>query len=157
MTESQELIYDLVYLVVNFGVTILSFVLCYILAKKNHMSGWFTFLGFFGLIGIVAVVLVAKFGNTNYDDYNRMNNNQSSYNNSGYYNGQNGNNTNNYDSQNGAGNSGYYGVQNGNTYGSSDTFVQNGEVIIRKYKSCPKCGAKLDEKASFCTYCGKQL
>lgn len=191
MTESQELIYDLVYWVFNFGVMILSFVLCYVLAKKYNMSGWFTFAGFFGLAGVVAVVLIAKFSNTNNYDYNQKNNNPYNFNNKDSYGGQNGynngyNNMGSYTGQtgNGAGNgynsvgiyngqnndstgrcgvqnipnpSGYYGVQNGNASNTSDVYAQNGEVNMRKYKSCPKCGAKLDERASFCTYCGKPL
>ena len=131
--------------IINMIITVVMIVVCYNLAKKNNMSFAFALLGFFGIVGVLGLILIIKFsgnnsslkdGNNTYSDYNGNNYNNTN----GGYNGNNYNANNSY-------NDGGYASQNGG-YSTSD-----GD----KFKKCPKCGAKIEKYASFCTYCGKEL
>lgn len=134
--------------IINLVITVVMIVVCYNLAKKNNMSAAFAFLGLFGIVGAVALILIIKFSgnNSNLKDGNNYNNPNGGYNGNNYNNVNNGYNRNNYNANNSY-NDGGYASQNGG-YSSSDE---------DKFKKCPKCGAKIEKYASFCTYCGKEL
>lgn len=129
-------IFDLFTTFSNIIIMIVSFVVCYIIAKNNNMSGYFTLLGFFGITGIIAMVIISHFGN---------NGNNNSYNGNGRQSNNNSNNS--YTEQ--------------HTYFDQNDYYQNDstyeEQPKEKYKYCPKCGAKIEYMASFCSYCGKEF
>lgn len=143
--------------IINMIITVVMIVVCYNLAKKNNMSSAFALLGLFGVVGVIGLILIIKFsgnnsnlkdGNNTYSDYNgnNYNNPNGGYNNNNYNNMNSGYNANNYNANNSY-NDGGYASQNGG-YSTSDE---------DKFKKCPKCGAKIEKYASFCTYCGKEL
>ena len=136
--------------IINLIITVVMIVVCYNLAKKNNMSSAFALLGLFGIVGAVALILIIKFsgnnsnlkdGNNTYSDYNGNNYNNTN----GGYNGNNYN-ANNYNANNSYNDGGYASQNGGNSSYDED-----------KFKKCPKCGAKIEKYASFCTYCGKEL
>lgn len=155
--------------IINLIITVVMIVVCYNLAKKNNMSAAFALLGLFGIVGAVALILIIKFsgnnsnlkdGNNTYSDYNgnNYNNTNGGYNGNNYNNVNNGYNNNNYNNTN----SGY----NGNNYNANNSYNDGGYASQNggnsapaddKFKKCPKCGAKIEKYASFCTYCGKEL
>ena len=152
--------------IINLLITVVMIVVCYNLAKKNNMSAAFALLGFFGIVGAVALILIIKFSgnNSNLKDGNNYNNPNGGYNGNNYNNVNNGYNNNNYNNTNGGynGNNGY----NRNNYNANNSYndggyaSQNGGYSSSdgdKFKKCPKCGAKIEKYASFCTYCGKEL
>lgn len=170
--------------IINLVITVVMIVVCYNLAKKNNMSAAFAFLGLFGIVGAVALILIIKFSgnNSNLKDGNNYNNPNGGYNGNNYNNVNNGYNNNNYNNTNGGynsnnynnGNNGYNAnnynnANNGynrNNYNANNSYndggyaSQNGGYSSSdedKFKKCPKCGAKIEKYASFCTYCGKEL
>ena len=148
-------------MIVSLGITIACFVGCYTIAKNNNMSGYYTLLGFFGVIGVLAVLIISMSVTNNNTGINQNNyNGQNGYNNQNNYNGQNGyNNQNIYNGQNGYNNQNMHNGQNGynnqNTYNGNDSYYEN--QTQSKFKYCPKCGAKIEALASFCSYCGKEF
>lgn len=170
--------------IINLVITVVMIVVCYNLAKKNNMSSAFALLGFFGIMGALGLILIIKFsgnnshlkdgnnynnpnGGYNGDNYNNVNNgyNRNNYNNpnggynsNNYNNGNNGYNANNYDNANNGYNRNNYNANN--SYNDGGYASQNGGYSSSdedKFKKCPKCGAKIEKYASFCTYCGKEL
>jgi len=120
-------------------------VVCYNLAKKNNMSAAFALLGLFGIVGAVALILIIKFSGNN-SNLKDGNNTYSDYNGNNYNNTNGGYNGNNYNANNSYNDGGYASQNGGNSAPADD-----------KFKKCPKCGAKIEKYASFCTYCGKEL
>ena len=158
--------------IINLLITVVMIVVCYNLAKKNNMSAAFALLGFFGIVGAVALILIIKFSgnNSNLKDGNNYNNPNGGYNGNNYNNVNNGYNNNNYNNPNGGYNSNNYNNANNgynrNNYNANNSYndggyaSQNGGYSSSdgdKFKKCPKCGAKIEKYASFCTYCGKEL
>lgn len=162
--------------IINLIITVVMIVVCYNLAKKNNMSSAFALLGFFGIVGVLGLILIIKFSGSNskLKDGNNYNNPNNSYNGNNYnntnggYNGSNYNNVNNgynnsynnnsYNNMNSGYNGNNYNVNN--SYNDGGYASQNGGYSSSdedKFKKCPKCGAKIEKYASFCTYCGKEL
>ena len=119
--------------IINLIITVVMIVVCYNLAKKNNMSAAFALLGLFGIVGAVALILIIKFSGNN-SNLKDGNNTYSDYN------------GNNYNANNSYNDGGYASQNGGNSAPADD-----------KFKKCPKCGAKIEKYASFCTYCGKEL
>ncbi|MDY6328943.1 MAG: zinc ribbon domain-containing protein [Lachnospiraceae bacterium] len=131
--------------IINLIITVVMIVVCYNLAKKNNMSAAFALLGLFGIVGAVALILIIKFSGNN-SNLKDGNNTYSDYNGNNYNNTNGGYNGNNYNANNSYNDGGYASQNGGNSAPADD-----------KFKKCPKCGAKIEKYASFCTYCGKEL
>lgn len=126
-----DLIFLGIYLIFLLAMAVGFFYACYIIAKNNNMSGFYTLLGFFGVIGVI-IVFVISIVTTN-------DNSQNKYRNKNGYNGPNG-----------------YGNQNGynNQNGFNNNSCYNNESKPQ-FKYCAKCGNKIESSALFCSYCGK--
>lgn len=128
---------------------IICLLICYIIAKKKGYPSWTLLLGLLGILGIIIMIIlpnevVYDEKKQQYNTFNKKDPFASDFDDRNYRNSNN----NQFNSKQEEERTYYY---NGNTY------YQNGEKVEKEYKKCKHCGASLDKKASFCTYCGRDV
>ncbi len=123
--------------------------ICYRIAMNKGYPNWMALIGLIGIMGVILIIVVpAKdfFGNKtrNYSDFDKKDPFESDFNDRNY----NYSNKNQFDSEHEDDRTYYY---------NGDNYYHNGEKVEKRYKKCKHCGVQLDKKASFCTFCGKDI
>ncbi len=139
-------IISLIFPLIYYGIV---FFICYKIVVSTGLSKWMAFLGLFGVIGIFILLAIANGGtwknnktlnNTNLYDAPEQNY-QKNYENNPLYSNNSYSNWNGFD----------------RSKEQEDVYYHNGKRVERRYKKCRSCGASVDEKMSFCTFCGREF